>query len=236
MDDLSLIKENLNQIHERMRAACERTGRNASDVRLLMATKTVNAERIKLALSLGENLIGENKVQEYAEKWDELKDLDIERHFIGHMQTNKVKDVIKYVSCIESVDRIELIEKLDQRLQYEGKSIDIYLEVNTSNEDSKSGVNPANAIRLLQSIKQYDTLRIKGLMTIGLPSDNPAEIRPCFHTLVALRNEGQDAGLLPDFCELSMGMSHDMELAIEEGSTIIRIGSAIFGNRNYDKS
>ncbi|MFT4202914.1 MAG: YggS family pyridoxal phosphate-dependent enzyme [Chitinophagaceae bacterium] len=233
MDDLSQIKENLSHIHSRMSAACARAGRNPNDVRLLMATKTVTAERIKLALGLGENLIGENKVQEYAEKWEALKDLRIERHFIGHLQTNKVKDVIKYVSCIESIDRIELVEKLNQRLQYEGRTIDIYLEVNTSHEESKSGIEPENALQLLRTIKQYDTLHIRGLMTIGLPSDNPEKVRPCFRTLVAIREKGQDAGLLPDFCELSMGMSHDLETAIEEGSTIVRVGSAIFGKRNY---
>lgn len=235
MDDLTLIKENLSRIHARMESACKRVDRNPENVRLLMATKTVSAERIKLAIGLGEHLIGENKVQEYTEKWDELKDIDVERHFIGHLQTNKVKDITKYVTCIESIDRIELVEKLDQRLQYEGKSMDIYLEVNTSNEDSKSGIAPESAIQLLHKIKTYDTLRIKGLMTIGLPSDDAEEIRPCFKTLVAIRDKGQDAGLLPDLCELSMGMSHDLETAIEEGSTIIRVGSAIFGNRNYNK-
>ncbi|WP_447640290.1 MULTISPECIES: YggS family pyridoxal phosphate-dependent enzyme [Chitinophagaceae] len=235
MDDLTLIKENLSRIHARMESACKRVDRNPENVRLLMATKTVSAERIKLAIGLGEHLIGENKVQEYTEKWDELKDIDVERHFIGHLQTNKVKDITKYVTCIESIDRIELVEKLDQRLQYEGKSMDIYLEVNTSNEDSKSGIAPESAIQLLHKIKTYDTLRIKGLMTIGLPSDDAEEIRPCFKTLVAIRDKGKDAGLLPDLCELSMGMSHDLETAIEEGSTIIRVGSAIFGNRNYNK-
>jgi len=233
MEDLDLIRENLAQIHARMKAACARANRNTNEVRLLMATKTVSATRIKLAIGLGENLIGENKVQEYTEKWEDLKDLAIERHFIGHLQTNKAKDVIKYVNCIESVDRIELVEKLDQRLQYEGKSIDMYLEVNTSGEESKSGVAPEKALALLQAIKNYDTLRVKGLMTIGLPSDDPEMVRPCFRTLVSLRDKGQQAGWLPDHCELSMGMSRDMETAIEEGSTIIRVGSAIFGNRNY---
>ena len=233
MEDLNLIKHNLEKIHQRMEMACKRANRPKEDVRLLMATKTVSAERIQLAVNLGEKLIGENKVQEYTEKWDIVQNLEVERHFIGHLQTNKVKEVIKYVSCIESVDRIDLIEKLDQRLQYEGKKINIYLEVNTSNEDSKSGVEPEYAIELLRKIKDYDTLSIKGLMTIGLPSDNAEDIRPCFRTLVDIRNKGQQAGLLPDLCELSMGMSHDLEIAIEEGSTIVRVGSAIFGNRQY---
>lgn len=233
MDDLTLIKQNLQEIHARMESACIRANRKPEDVRLLMATKTVDAERIKMAIGLGEHLIGENKVQEYTEKWDALKDIDVERHFIGHMQTNKVKDIIKYVTCIESVDRIELVEKLDQRLQFENKSINIYLEVNTSGEESKSGVATEDAISLIRKIKEYDTLNIKGLMTIGLPSEDPEEIRPCFRTLVNIRDKGQDAGLLPNFCELSMGMSHDLETAIEEGSTIVRVGSAIFGKRNY---
>ncbi|PZP48096.1 MAG: YggS family pyridoxal phosphate-dependent enzyme [Pseudopedobacter saltans] len=233
MDDLTLIQQNLQSIHTRIEAACVRANRQTNEVRLLMATKTVDVDRIKLAVGLGEKLIGENKVQEYVEKWEGTKDLNIERHFIGHLQTNKVKDIIKYVTCIESVDRIELVEKLDQRLQYENKSIDIYLEVNTSGEDSKSGTEPSNAIALLKKISEYDTINVKGLMTIGLPSDNPEDIRPCFKTLVDIRDRGQDAGLLPNFCELSMGMSHDLETAIEEGSTIVRVGSAIFGKRDY---
>ena len=235
MDDLIWIKDNLARIHARIEAACARADRNPSGVRLLMATKTVSAERIRLAIGLGEKLIGENKVQEYTEKWEQLKDLDLERHFIGHLQTNKVKEVVKYVHCIESVDRIELVEKLDQRLQQEGKPMDVYLEVNTSGEESKSGVAPGEAIQLLEKIKHYDTLQVRGLMTIGLPSDDPEAVRPCFRTLADIRDKGQEAGLLPGFCELSMGMSHDLETAIEEGSTVVRVGSAIFGNRNYSR-
>lgn len=233
MEDREIIVQNLQQIHHRINLACQKSGRDPKSVRLLMATKTVEPERIKIALDLGENLIGENKVQEYKEKWNEMKDFSCEKHFIGHLQTNKIKEIIRYVTCIESVDRLELAEKLQAKLSAENMEMDVYVEVNTSCEESKSGVSPDKTMELLQSLQAFPLLHPKGLMTIGMASEEEEKVRGCFRTLSALRQEAIALKLLPSESELSMGMSHDLEWAVEEGATIVRVGSAIFGNRFY---
>jgi PLP dependent protein len=235
MENKEIILENLQHIYARIADACKKASRNKEDVRLLLATKTQDANTIKIALDAGEKLIGENKVQEYTEKWDELKDYKIERHFIGHLQTNKIKEVIKYVTCIESVDRLDLAQKLSAKLVSENKNMEVYIEVNTSEEESKSGVTPENTLALIQQINTLPNIQITGLMTIGKPTKNPEDTRYCFQILRKLKEEGQAQNILPQSCALSMGMSHDLEVAIEEGSTIVRVGSAIFGNRNYAK-
>lgn len=224
----------LETIHQRMRMACERSGRSEQDVKLLLATKTVPAKLIAEALSLGETLIGENKVQELRQKFDDLTAYAHDTHFIGHLQTNKIKDVVRYAHCIQSVDRIDLVEKLDQYLLKEGKSIDIFIQVNTSAELSKFGVDPENALELIKKTAKYDTLKIKGLMTIGLFSAKTEQVRKCFRLLKDIQRRTFDAGfenVKP--WELSMGMSGDLEVAIEEGATIVRVGTAIFGQRKY---
>ncbi|ANI90169.1 YggS family pyridoxal phosphate enzyme [Arachidicoccus ginsenosidimutans] len=222
----------LQSIHTRIDNACEKAGRNKDEVRLLLATKTVPPEKIKMAIEAGETLIGENRVQEYTEKFDAIKDLPCERHFIGHLQTNKIKEVLKYVSCIQSVDSIDLAEKLDTRLQYEDKSIDIFVQVNTSFEESKFGVEPSLAFDLIKRINQLGTLKIKGLMTIGLFSEDELLVKKSYRLLRELRNEAIAKDLLRAASnELSMGMSNDLELAIEEGATMVRVGSAVFGKR-----
>lgn len=234
MDDKSMIIENIKKIKERIYDACKKSGRNIDEVRLLLATKTVDAERIKIAVETGEKLIGENRVQEYAEKYEALKDVECERHFIGHLQTNKIKDVLKYVSCIQSLDRIDLAEKLHQRLLSEDRTIDALVEVNTSFEVSKHGLAPDEVFDFLNKIKAFDNIRIKGFMTIGLLDADPEKVRPSFIRLRNIRDEAIEKGLVnKDAKELSMGMSGDLETAIEEGATIVRVGSAIFGNRNY---
>ena len=222
----------LQTIHARIKNACAKVGRSENEVRLLLATKTVSSEKIKIAVNAGETLIGENHVQEYKEKFEAIKDLPCERHFIGHLQTNKIKDVLKYVSCIQSVDSIDLAEKLDARLRYESKNIDIYVQINTSFEESKFGIEPDKAFDLIQRINQLETLKIKGLMTIGLLSEDALLVKKSYRLLRELRDEAIAKGLLHADCkELSMGMSHDLELAIEEGATMVRVGSAIFGKR-----
>lgn len=220
-----------------MQNACSVSGRNPDEVKLLLATKTVPAETIALGLSDNLTLIGENKVQELKAKYDYLAGKNTEFHFIGHLQTNKIKDVLKYADCIQSVDRIDLIHKLDQRLQYEGRSINVFLQVNTSYEDSKFGVSPEEAINLAKEMAKYDTLKVKGLMTIGLFSAETEKVRQCFSLLKNKQLQIQELGL-PNFDlkELSMGMSHDFETAIAEGATIVRVGTAIFGDRIYPDS
>ncbi|CEN44885.1 conserved hypothetical protein [Capnocytophaga canis] len=232
------ITENINQIQARIENACQKVGRNPKEVKLLLATKTVNAERIKTVLNAGYTLIAENKVQEVKEKYDALKDIPHTSHFIGHLQTNKIKEILRYdIRCIQSLDRIELAQKLQQRLAYENKNMDVFIQVNTSNEASKFGIAPEKAIALVQEVAQFDRLHIKGLMTIGLFSAKSEEVRPCFQLLKNLQLEINGLNITNvDVSELSMGMSNDLEIAIEEGATIIRVGTAIFGKRIYSDS
>ena len=232
------ILHNLQIIHQRIIHACTKTGRNPEEVRLLLATKTVPVKRIKIALEAGEQLIGENKVQEIKEKFEGLKDTPHETHFIGHLQSNKIKEILKYgVDCIQSLDRLDLAEKLHQRLQFEKKTMNVYIQVNTSFEESKFGVAPIEAINLIKKVAELDTLKIKGLMTIGLFSAEEKKVRKCFQLLKSIQQEAIQLQIPNvDLSELSMGMSHDLEIAIEEGATIIRIGTAIFGERIYPDS
>ncbi len=233
MNDKELIIKNIQHIKQRIEDACNKSGRKTEEVRLLLATKTVEPERIKIAIASGEKLIGENRVQEYAEKFEELKDVECEKHFIGHLQTNKIKDVLKYVSCIQSLDRLELAEKLHQRLLFEEKNIDAFVEVNISFEESKHGLSPEEVFDFLEKIKEFNTIHIKGFMTIGLYDADAEKVRPSFIRLRNIRDEAIAKGLVSaDAKELSMGMSGDLETAIEEGATIIRVGSAIFGSRH----
>ena len=231
------IVHNLKTIHARIEAACEKSGRSADEVRLLLATKTVDSEQIIFALQQGESLIGENKVQELKQKCEAIAVCNPEVHFIGHLQTNKIKEVIKWASCIESIDRLNLAEKLHERLLSENKSINVYIQVNTSYEESKFGVAPEKALQLIEVVSKFKTIQIKGLMTIGLFSSEPEKVRKCFRLLKKIQKDAMALNL-PGVSleELSMGMSGDLEIAIEEGATIVRVGTAIFGERIYPDS
>ncbi|MCE4066380.1 YggS family pyridoxal phosphate-dependent enzyme [Chryseobacterium gleum] len=232
------ILHNLAAINERIKKACEQSGRNTDDVKLLLATKTVPPDRIKIALENGYTLIAENKVQELKEKYEDLKGIPHESHFIGHLQTNKIKDILKYdVTCVQSLDRLELAEKLHQRLLAENRTMDVLIQVNTSNEESKFGVNPDQAIELTRKISNYSTLKIKGLMTIGLFSTETDKVRACFKILKNLQQDIIRENIPNvEMKELSMGMSRDLETAIEEDATIVRVGTAVFGARIYPDS
>jgi len=234
----STIANNITKIRERIKNACKYAKRDINEVRLLLATKTVNSEKIKEALECGETLIAENKVQEIKQKSNDLKKIPHEQHFIGHLQTNKVKEILKYnISCIQSLDRISLAEKLHNRLTFENKTIDVLIQVNTSNEDSKFGVSTNEALNLIKQVSKFDTLKIKGLMTIGLFSSDNDKVRACFKRLKNVQQEVIKANIPNvEMKELSMGMSGDLEIAIEEGATIIRVGTAIFGERIYPDS
>lgn len=231
------ITENLKTIHNRIQSACKKVGRNPDEVRLLLATKTVDFERIIFALQQGETLVGENKVQELQQKCEAIAVCNPEVHFIGHLQTNKAKDIIKWASCIESIDRLKLAKKLNKRLLSENKTIEAYIQVNTSYEESKFGVSPEKALELIKNVSQLETINIKGLMTIGLFSPEPKKVRKCFRLLKKIQREAKALNL-PGVSleELSMGMSGDLEIAIEEGATIVRVGTAIFGKRIYPDS
>jgi len=227
------IKENLEQVKQNIANAAVKAGKRSEAIILVMATKTVDTERIREAIKAGGRIIGENKIQEALKKYEALKEEDTEWHFIGHLQTNKVKDVLKFADMIHSVDRLSLVEKLDQRLQQEGRSMDILIQVNTSHEESKYGATPEEAISLVKQTAKYDTLKIYGLMTIGLFTKDEVKIRKCFKTLKEINDniikEGIDKVQMK---YLSMGMSGDYQIAIEEGANMVRIGTAIFGARN----
>lgn len=236
MENITL--KNLNLILHRIEVACKQSQRNPEEVRLLLATKTVSAENIKIVLKAGQNLIGENRVQEVKEKYEFLKSIPHESHFIGHLQSNKIKDLLKCgVSCIQSLDRLELAQKLHQRLLFENKTMDVLVQVNTSREESKFGVHPDEAVQLIQQVSQLETLKIKGLMTIGLFSAETEKVRKCFQLLKNIQREIISLQIANvKMKELSMGMSGDLETAIEEGATIVRVGTAIFGQRVYADS
>lgn len=229
---------NIAFINNRIKEACSKCGRDMHEVKLLMATKTVTTDRIKIALSSGDTLIAENKVQELKNKYADLENTSHTNHFIGHLQTNKIKDILKCdVTCVESVDRLELAEKLNQRLTFEDKILDIFIQVNTSGEESKFGVHPDKAVELVRQVGQLPRLRIKGLMTIGLFSAETERVRKCFQLLKNIQQKIVAINIPNvEMAELSMGMSGDFETAIEEGATIVRVGTAIFGKRIYPDS
>ncbi|QAA83252.1 YggS family pyridoxal phosphate-dependent enzyme [Aequorivita sp. H23M31] len=232
-----IIKNNLKIIQKRINRACDLSNRNKNEVKLLLATKTVSVENIQFAIDEGYSLLGENKVMEAMEKYEVLKENRCEWHIIGHLQTNKIKYALKFADVIQSVDRIKLANKLQNRCEYDGRNIDIFIQVNTSFEKSKFGIAPERAIEFIKQVSEFPRLHIKGLMTIGLLSSQDEKVRDCFKLLKEIQLKSQ-ALELPNasFDELSMGMSNDLELAIEEGSTMIRVGTAIFGQRPFPDS
>lgn len=230
--DADGIRERLGAVRERIAEATLAAGREPGSCRLLLATKTVGPERVRVAIEAGADLVGENRVQEVRPKYEALADLDYERHFIGHLQSNKINALVPYVSCIQSLDRLSLADKLQSRLEREGETREVLLQVNTSGEESKFGIEPGEAIGFAREVSKRDALQIRGLMTIGLFSDDPEVTRPSLATLRQtadrIREEAIDG---VEMKELSMGMSGDLEVAIEEGATIVRVGSAVFGER-----
>ncbi|MBS1781470.1 MAG: YggS family pyridoxal phosphate-dependent enzyme [Bacteroidetes bacterium] len=231
------ISEKTNAIRNRMDIAAQKANRNPNDIKLILATKTVEPEAVREALIFEKNFVAENKVQELSRKAPQLKADKVEFHFIGHLQSNKVKEVLKYADCIQSIDRIGLVDILHKQLSAEGRMLNILMQVNTSYEESKFGISPEEAAALASYISQHETLRLNGLMTIGKFGGTNSETQACFQLLCAVRNELERLNL-PNtrLTELSMGMSGDFELAIATGSTMVRIGTAIFGERIYPDS
>lgn len=229
----NLVEENLRSVREQMELACQASGRRIEDVKLLLATKTVTLEKLQMAMQAGEVLFGENKAQELRDKFPLMQQYNrVEWHFIGHLQTNKVKDVVKYVTLIHSVDRLKLGQALHRQLIKENKTMDILVQINTSYEESKFGASPESALELVEQLSQFETLNIKGLMTIGKLNATNEETRHCFRLLKALQAQIRDKSFpRVEMDVLSMGMSGDYKTAIEEGATIIRVGTKVFGER-----
>ncbi|MEO8808716.1 MAG: YggS family pyridoxal phosphate-dependent enzyme [Rhodanobacter sp.] len=227
----SWLATNWAQIRARVDAACVQAGRDPAEVAILPVSKTFAPGVIRAGVALGMHRFGENKVQEIRDKAGPLADCAIDWVLIGHLQTNKAKDVARLVSEVQSLDRLELAEALDRRLQHEGRAIDVLVQVKTSSEPSKHGIPPGDLPGFLDSLRRFDTLRVRGLMTLAIHSSEQAKVRACFRLLRQWRD--RVTGLGHDVPRLSMGMSGDFALAIAEGASEVRIGTAIFGDRPH---
>lgn len=226
------IKGNIERVRERICAACRRSGRQPQDVKLIAISKTFPAERIREAYEAGLRDFGENRVQEAEAKRPALADLTITWHLVGHLQTNKAKSARDLFHWIHSVDSLRLAEKLNKAAACSGERLPVLVEVNLGGELSKSGVRETEVLPLAEQVSRLATLEIRGLMVIPPFSEDAEQSRPHFRRLRELARKLEAAGLPGvSMHELSMGMSHDFEVAIEEGATMVRIGTAIFGER-----
>jgi len=222
------VRDNLLRVLERMEKAALRAGRRPEEVRLVGAIKGVDVDRIAEAVESGLEIVGENYVQEALRKREVLGDR-VRWHMIGHLQRNKARHAVGLFEMIHSVDSLKLAQELQKRAAKEGREVGVLLQVNLSGEETKSGVAPEGVQELAEAISEMPNLRLKGLMTMPPYFEDPDGARPYFQALRRLRDELQRRGLPVE--ELSMGMSADFEVAIEEGATLVRVGTAIFGQR-----
>jgi len=222
------VKGNLARVRERIAEAAFRAGRSPEEIRLVAATKGVDTERIREAMEAGVEILGENYVQEARRKYEEIGS-KVRWHMIGHLQTNKAKYVARFFECVHSVDSLRLAQELDRRAVLQGRTIDVLIQVNLSGEETKSGVAEEEVEALAEGIAGLEGLRLVGLMTMPPFSPDPEDSRPYFVALRRLKERLNERGF--PLKELSMGMSADFEVAIEEGATMVRIGTAIFGPR-----
>ena len=234
---MSELADSIDQVLDRIAQAAQRAGRSAEDIAIVLATKTRTADEIRAAVEIFSERgvrvgVGENRAQEIAKHVD-LEDLGLTRHFIGRLQTNKARDVVRFADLIHSVDRPGLIDALERRADNDGVTQRILLQVNTSGEDTKAGFAPDAAVLkdAIDRCRDGGTLTVEGLMTIGSHTGDEDEVRRSLRDLRILREDLADGAVR----ELSMGMTHDLEQAVEEGATIIRVGSAVFGERDYTK-
>ncbi|UTX54026.1 YggS family pyridoxal phosphate-dependent enzyme [Leucobacter aridicollis] len=228
---------NIADVRENIARAAAGVGRSAADVQLLPVSKTVPEDRVRLAVAAGCTQLGENKVQEAKRKSENLADLGVEWSVIGHLQTNKARDVAAFASEFQALDSLRAAAALDRRLQAAGRGLDVYVQVNTSAEPQKYGLPPEDLEAFLRELPQYNSLRVRGLMTLALFTSDIPRVRTCFALLRTLRDRMRelDPALVGDG-GLSMGMSGDYEVAIEEGATCVRVGQAIFGARQLPDS
>lgn len=225
------IAANINKIRQRIAAAAARVNRVPDSIKLLAVTKTVSPSAIAQALDAGVTMLGENYVQEAKEKIA-VMEKRVQWHMIGHLQTNKAKYAVNLFDYIHSVDRPELAEEINKRARRAGRKINILIEVNVSGEKTKNGIPAIRSVDLIKNISPLENVSIKGLMTMAPYSDNPEKSRPYFSELKNLQKKIIQEGITGILMEeLSMGMTDDFEIAIEEGATIVRIGRAIFGER-----
>lgn len=228
-DPVATFRHNLAAVEERIALACARAGRARAEVRLLPITKTVPAHILRLAFAAGIDAFGENRVQEALGKHAALSDLAIRWSIVGHLQTNKVRYLPHLAHEFHALDSLRLADALDRRLAREARFLDVYVQVNTSGEASKFGLQPDDLPSFVAALHRFPRLRPRGLMTLALFSSDMDRVRPCFALLRALRD--RVLAVDPSLAGLSMGMSGDYELAIAEGATVVRVGQAIFGKR-----
>ncbi|MCI0337581.1 MAG: YggS family pyridoxal phosphate-dependent enzyme [Acidobacteria bacterium] len=230
------LSERLAFINQQIVIACARAGRSATEVTLVGVTKTIAPALIKAALESGLRVLGENRVQEAAAKITGLSDatsqFQAQWHLIGHLQSNKARRAVELFDAVHSVDELKLAERLNSIAGELGKRLPVLIEVNLGGEGSKSGVTPGEVLALCERADKLINLELRGLMALPPFIENPEEMRPFFRRLRELRDQAQRAGVVGEhFNDLSMGMSNDFEVAIEEGATFIRVGTAIFGPR-----
>ena len=226
---MSQVEQNLSEVRGRIANAATRIGRDPNEIKLVAVSKTHSAETIREAFSVGQTLFGENRVQEAEPKIAELRDSAIEWHLIGHLQSNKARKAVQLFGVVQSLDSIELANRLERICKEEGrKELPVLMQVDLAGEESKSGI-PENGLgELIAYLRTCVHLKLKGLMVLPPLFDDPEVTRPYFKRLREIRDRLVPGG------ELSMGMSHDFEVAIEEGATIVRVGTAIFGEREYN--
>ena len=228
-----MLRDNLYEVEERIQEACRRAGRDRSEVTLVAVSKTKPAEMLREAYDLGVRVFGENKVQEIREKYEVLPK-DIEWHMIGHLQTNKVKYIVDKVRLIHSVDSFKLAEVIEKEAEKHGRTVDVLLEVNVAEEASKFGLKTSDVLPMAEKISQLPHVNLRGLMTIAPFVENPEKNRAIFANLhelyVDIKEKNIDNGTVSI---LSMGMTNDYEVAVEEGATMVRVGTGIFGARDY---
>ena len=230
---INIFDENYKQITQNIAVAAEKSGRKYDDIILLAATKTVDVDVINHAIESGIKCIGENKVQEFLSKYENY--LPVGQHFIGHLQTNKVKDIIDKVSLIHSVDSFRLAKEISKQAVKHNVTMDILLEINIGAEQSKSGFSEQEAISAVEEIAKLDNIKVKGLMAIPPICENAEQNRPYFAKMKKLFIDIDAKKIDNSSMEiLSMGMSDDYEVAIEEGANMVRLGTALFGRRNYN--
>lgn len=229
------IQKNLQSILARIELACWRAGRSSSEVTLIGVGKTMPAEKIRQAAISGLKHLGENYVQEAREKKMSLVSMNLTWHFIGHLQTNKAKAAVEIFDWIQTVDRLELAKKLDRAASsLRNEPLPVLIEVNVGGEPTKSGVLTEEVEKFYDELLAFDGLQVRGLMVIPPYFEDPQEVRPFFRQTRELLDKLRFRSPKPEeLTELSMGMSHDFEVAIEEGSTMVRIGTALFGERQY---
>ncbi|WP_277050873.1 YggS family pyridoxal phosphate-dependent enzyme [Ruania albidiflava] len=229
---MTTVSDAVAQVRERIARATQEAGRS-DRVQLLLAVKTVDAARIRAALATGERLIGHNRAQELRAVEPELTDIEHECHFIGHLQSNKVNQVMAWAHCVQSVASERLAQRLDRAAEARGRDLDVLVQVNVSGEESKAGVAPEDAVGLAKQVAALAHLRLRGFMTIGANTPDERRVRAGYESLAGIRDAVVTSGSpgTEDATELSMGMSGDLEVAIGAGATMVRVGTGVFGAR-----